>query len=249
MPNVAVITGASRGLGAGIAASFAERGIAVGLCARTQPTAPSGASAVCTSVDVTDADAVETFAQQVTATLGPIDVWVNNAGVLDPIGPVRAAPADQVRQHIEINVLGVMWGSQTFARLVHDRDSPGTLVNISSGAAQSVYEGWAAYGAAKAAVDHFSRILAAEESPHGLRVLSLAPGVVDTDMQALIRSTPIDRFPNVDRFHALKQSDAFNSPAWIAEQILAAADGHHVPSWIRHSSDPVVVRVPDEPGR
>lgn len=247
LPRLAVITGASRGLGAGLAARFAELGIALGLCARNVPDAPSS-GAMCAAVDVRDAAAVEAFAERVTTELGPIDLWINNAGLLDPIGPLRDADVDALRSHIEVNVLGVLWGSRTFARLVHDRPTGGTLINISSGAARSVYEGWAPYCASKAAVDQLSRVLAAEEADHGLRVVALAPGVVDTDMQAAIRATPTDRFPAVARFHALKADDTFNSPAWIADRMLELAEaGVDIPDWAAASPDPMVIRVPDEP--
>lgn len=245
--RVAVITGASRGLGAGMAERLAEHGFALGLCARHVPDA-SFPRSICAAVDVRDAEAIGAFADRVTADLGHIDLWVNNAGVLDPIGPLRDADIDEVRTHVEVNVLGVLWGSRTFARLVHDRPKRGTLINISSGASRSVYEGWAAYCATKAAVDQLSRVLAAEEADHGLRVVALAPGVVDTDMQATIRATSADRFPAVERFQSLKADDSFNSPAWVADRILELVEaGASSPDWTAASPDPIVLRIPDEP--
>lgn len=246
---VALVTGASRGLGAGIAASLAEAGFAMGLCARTAVEVPESAPAGLTGrLDVRDADALGDFALSVTAELGPIELWINNAGVLDPIGPLRDAPVDELASHVEVNLLGVLWGTRIFAGIVHDREEPGTLVNISSGAASSVYEGWAPYCATKAAVDHLTRVVAVEEADHGLAAFALAPGVVDTDMQALIRSTPAERFPSVARFHDLKSTDAFNSPGWVSECILElhrAKSNDTVPDWV-DAADPVVVRVPPE---
>ncbi len=249
---VAVVTGASRGLGAGIAEALARAGYALGLCARRGPELPAGTPAGrAASVDVRDADAVAAFATQVTNELGPIELWVNNAGVLDPIGPLRDAPVDAVTTHVEVNLLGVIWGTRAFAAIVHDRSEPGTLVNITSGAARSVYEGWAPYCATKAAVDQLTRVVAAEEAPHGLSAFAVAPGVVDTDMQALIRATPADRFPKVERFRGLADAGAFNSPAWVADRLLdlhAGATGTApVPEWATNAADPVVVRIPDEP--
>lgn len=239
---VTVVTGASRGLGAGLATSLAEAGFAVGLCARATPEVPAGApGGVAASVDVRDADAVAQFAATVTDELGPIDLWINNAGVLDPIGPLRDAPIEALTMHVEVNLLGVMWGTRIFAGLVHERAEPGTLVNMTSGAASSVYEGWAAYCATKAAVDQLTRVVAAEEADHGLAAFAVAPGVVDTDMQALIRSTPTEQFPSVARFHDLKASDSFNSPEWVAACILEL---HHL---AKDAADPVLVRVPPEP--
>ncbi|MCB1808027.1 MAG: SDR family NAD(P)-dependent oxidoreductase, partial [Candidatus Competibacteraceae bacterium] len=88
--KVVVITGASRGLGAGMAQYFATRGLRLGLCARTQPTAPAGAQAVTAAVDVTAPQALQAFAEEVENTFGSIDLWINNAGVLDPVAPLRA---------------------------------------------------------------------------------------------------------------------------------------------------------------
>src|SRR5437763_1058599 len=82
-----VITGASRGLGAGMARSMARRGLKLGLCARARPELDvPGATALCASVDMRDAAAVMAFAADCGEQLEPIDVWINNAGVLDPIG-------------------------------------------------------------------------------------------------------------------------------------------------------------------
>jgi NAD(P)-dependent dehydrogenase (short-subunit alcohol dehydrogenase family) len=241
-PPVAVVTGASRGLGAGLADAFAAHGIRLGLCARTLPDVPEGVDAVTAAVDVSEAAAVDFFAAEVVDCFGRVDLWVNNAGVLDPIGPLAEADPDAVRRLLEINVLGVMHGSATFARHVRSRPGGGVLVNMSSGAAASPHIGWAAYGASKAAVDMATDVVALEERRHGLRAFALSPGVVDTDMQALIRSTPPERFPSVERFHRLHESGAFNTPAWVASFIL-----DHLVDGGAAASDGVRVRVPDQP--
>jgi NAD(P)-dependent dehydrogenase (short-subunit alcohol dehydrogenase family) len=247
--RVAVVTGASRGIGAGMAARFAAHGMALGLCARSEPPAPAEAGGtgaagrvLTAAVDVTDAAAVEAFAAAVVERFGRIDLWVNNAGVLAPIGPLRDADPDALEAHVRTNVTGVLLGSRAMARHVRSRAGGGALVNVSSGASRSVYPGWAAYGGAKAAVDQLTRVVAAEEADAGLRAVALAPGVVDTDMQAMIRATSEDDFPALERFLELKRDDTFNSPAWVADQLLlhAFGDGPGI-------GDDVVVRVPDEP--
>ena len=142
-----------------------------------------------------------------------------------------------------------MWSSAAapFAAIVHARDDGGTLVNISSGAGRSAYVGWGVYCASKAAVDHLSRVLAQEGREDDLRVASLAPGVVDTDMQALIRATPIEAFPTVERFTDLKVDGAFNDPDWVADRILEVTGPTVAAGWMAESADPVVLRVPDQP--
>jgi len=218
--KTAVITGASRGLGAGLAENFARRGMRLGLCARGEPALPDGPAVMAAQLDVRDAAAVERFCADVVARLGAIDLWINNAGVLEPIRPlVDASTADWAR-HIEINLLGVAWGSAAFCRHRRQVGAGGTLVNISSGAGRKGYFGWSAYCAGKAAVDRLSECLALEEADAGTRILSVAPGIIDTRMQEQIRASSPADFPEVERFVKMKEQDTFSSPAWVAGRLL-----------------------------
>jgi NAD(P)-dependent dehydrogenase (short-subunit alcohol dehydrogenase family) len=239
--KTAVITGASRGLGAGLARVFAERGLRLGLCARSAPVLADGPDVLATRLDVRDAAAVAAFAAAVEARFGAIDLWVNNAGVLEPIAPLRDVEPGAARLHLEVNVLGVLHGSQAFVRHLHRRGGAGVLVNVSSGAAQKPYFGWSVYCAAKAAVDRMTECIALEEAAHGLRAHAIAPGVIDTDMQALIRATPAERFPEVGRFLERKREGRFNSARFVAERMLAIA--------FDRAARPaeVCIRLPDEP--
>src|SRR5437868_14199311 len=108
---VAVITGASRGLGAGIAKTFAAQGLQLGLCARRQPEVPggsAGADAVTAAVDVTDAAAVEKFAAMVTERFGAIDLWINNAGAVSPIAPLADLDPADVSNILTVNIMGTV---------------------------------------------------------------------------------------------------------------------------------------------
>lgn len=251
--KVAVITGASRGLGAGMAAHFAAAGLHLGLCARhhpdlvamTRPRAHDGRidppePPLVAAVDVADHDALAAFADSVVSRFGRVDLWVNNAGVLGPVGPLAGADPREVARHTAVNVNGVLFGTMVFARHVAGREGPGVLVNVSSGAGSRPYAGWAAYCAGKAAVDLLTRSVDLEERRHGLRAHAVAPGVVDTDMQAEIRATAEERFPEVGRFRAIHDRGAFNSPSWVGEKLLELAFGDLEPA-------PVLLRVPDEP--
>lgn len=237
MDAVAVITGASRGLGAGLAARFADKGVRLGLCARS----PIGfEGAVTAAVDVSDAAQVAAFAQQVIARFGRIDLWINNAGILDPIAPLRDVTSEQFRRQLEVNVLGVVHGSQAMIEHVRGRDGGGVLVNISSGAAKKGYSGWSAYCATKAAVDRLTEVIALEEAEAGLRAHAVAPGVIDTDMQAAIRATPEERFPLKEKFVQMKREESFSSTTWVADHLLEIAFGADPGRW------DTILRLPPE---
>ncbi len=250
--RVAIITGASRGLGAGLAARFAARGLRLALCARQRPAGPGSDPDrfLTEAVDVADAASVDRFAERAEARFGRIDLWINNAGVLEPLGPQRDHDPAEVERALLVNVGGVAHGTRAFTRWVRrqgrtgpDGNQPGgadpspLLVNLSSGASRSVYEGWSIYGATKAAVDHFTTIVAAEEPE--IRCLAVAPGVVETGMQELIRQQDEATFPAVARFHQIKAEGSANSPAWVADHLLAVWAGALDPGG-------VVYRVPNQ---
>lgn len=221
--RTAVITGASRGLGAGLAQAFADRGMRLGLCARTDCVLATGPDVVSARVDVTDAEAVEAFATDVAEQLGPIDLWINNASVLDPIAPIRDVAPEDFDRHLRINVSGVFHGTRAYVRHVRARPGEGVLINISSGAARKPYAGWGPYCAGKAAVDRLTECVQVEEAACGLRAYAVAPGVIDTDMQAMIRTCTPEQFPSIERFLQMKRDNAFSTPAFVAEHLLAIA--------------------------
>ena len=222
--KVAVVTGASRGLGAGIAAEWARQGLKLGLCARTAPALPGSDDVLAESFDIVDGAAVDAFAAAVAERFGGIDVWINNAGILEPIDQLREVSSEDFRRHLDVNVLGVFHGTRAFVRHLRAADRPGVLLNISSGAARAPYSGWSAYCAGKAAVDRMTEVVALEESEAGLlTAYSVAPGIIDTDMQALIRSVSADRFPDVERFKQLKADDAFSTAESVARALLELA--------------------------
>jgi benzil reductase ((S)-benzoin forming) len=250
--RVAVVTGASRGLGAGLADHFASSGMHLGLCARHKPTLVvrtrpmahdghvfSAEAPVRAAVDVTDRVALNRFKDAVVARFGRIDLWVNNAGLLGPIGPLTDQDPEAIARTVEVNVVGVLHGSAIFAAHVRARPGPGVLVNISSGAGRKPYEGWAVYCASKAAVDQLTRVIALEEARHGLTAYAVAPGLVDTDLQTAVRASDEASFPEVERFRRVAEEHRFNSPAWVAEHILALAFGADDP-------EAVALRVPDQ---
>jgi benzil reductase ((S)-benzoin forming) len=243
--RVAVITGASRGLGAGLARELVAGGLKLALCARTEPSVPivedtDGGRLLFRQVDVRDLAALEAFADQAEAALGPIDLWINNAGLLKPVGPVRDADPAAFRDHIDVNVTGVFHGTRVFLRRLHATGRSGTLINITSGAAHNPYQGWGAYCAGKAAVDLFTQVVAEEEQEHDIRVHALAPGVIESSMQQYIRTLDAKTFPMVEKFRDLHRQGQLISPRIPARAILELAFGPQ--------RSQVVVDVRDLPG-
>ncbi len=241
--RTAVITGASRGIGAGLARQLHARGLRVALCARNPPVLYEGDRVLIARFDITDEQPMDEFVTRVEQRFGHVDLWINNAGVLEPIGPIRDLPLEEFRRNLDVNVLGVFLGTRAYVRHLRRAGKPGVLINISSGAARRGYAGWGPYCASKAAVDLMSECVALEEQEIGLRVHSVAPGVVDTDMQTLIRSTPPELFPSVDRFVEMKEKDTFSTIPHVAAELLELAfgEGRGTPE------DPVRTSFPPDP--
>ncbi len=188
---VVIVTGASRGLGAAVAYRLAGAGAALTLIARSRETMEAvaaglpqngGGPLVCRA-DVTDYGACRVAVDQTLERFGRLDALVNNAGIVQPVDRVARADPAGWRYCIEVNLIGPF--NMARACLAALRSSRGRVVNVSSGAANLALESVSAYCAAKAGLNHFTRVLAAEEP--AVTALAVRPGVVDTDMQAVIR--------------------------------------------------------------
>ncbi|MEJ2749019.1 MAG: SDR family NAD(P)-dependent oxidoreductase [Anaerolineae bacterium] len=186
-----LITGASRGLGAAAARIAAQLGAAVILNARSAADLEKvaaainreGGTAVPLPGDVSDTAVVPQLINQAIEQFGRLDALVNNAGMIEPITAIANANTAVIAQNLAVNLLGPM--ALTQAALPHLRQSQGRVINVSSGAAVNAVPGWAAYCAAKAGLNHVTRVLA-EEEPQ-VTAVTLRPGIINTEMQATIR--------------------------------------------------------------
>ncbi|MFF3941012.1 SDR family oxidoreductase [Streptomyces phaeofaciens] len=191
--RVAVVTGASSGIGEASAEKLAALGAHVVVLARRAERLTdlvariekNGGSATAIAADVTDKAALQEAADRVAAELGGADLLFNNAGVMLP-APVEELAADQWQQQIDLNITGLMNTIGAFTpQLVEAAGERGVadLINTSSIAAQNIFPNFAVYSATKAYVTHLSRHLRAELGPKNVRVAAIEPGIVGTELQ------------------------------------------------------------------
>jgi NAD(P)-dependent dehydrogenase (short-subunit alcohol dehydrogenase family) len=188
--SVALITGASRGLGREIARAFARRGARLILTARG-PEALEDAAAllrretdvIAVAGDVADPTHAERLVRAGLARLGRIDVLINNASVLGPTPMPRleALPPGALQEILRANVAAPLHLAQLVLPQMRARRR-GVIINVTSDAAVEAYPGWGGYGVSKAALEHLSRVLAAELAGAGIRVYVVDPGEMNTEM-------------------------------------------------------------------
>lgn len=219
---VALITGASRGLGLEIARLFAARGFDLILTARgpealsdveRELSASTGVLAL--AGDVADSEHTLSLIEQGIARFGRIDVLINNASELgpSPLPALENYPIDVLQTVFAVNVLAPVHLTQLVLPDMR-RHGHGTIINVTSDAGVEAYPTWGGYGASKAALEHLSRVMAAELDGSGIRVYVVDPGDMDTAMHRAAE-------PGVDLSHL--PPPVFSAPAflWLVEEETA----------------------------
>jgi benzil reductase ((S)-benzoin forming) len=213
-----IVTGGSAGIGRALLA-HAPAGPRVDVSRSGPPDAGTDHVAA----DLADPAVWADVAAELTARIAAADVdrvtVVLNAGVIDPIGPAGHVDHTAYTRSVLLNgAAPQVLGERLLAALEDHPADRRELVLISSGAARTAYPGWSAYGAAKAATDHWVRTVAAEQArtARPVRVLAVAPGVVATAMQEVIRDTDEAAFPSVGRFRDLHRDGALADPDEVA---------------------------------
>jgi NAD(P)-dependent dehydrogenase (short-subunit alcohol dehydrogenase family) len=230
--KAAVITGASKGIGAAAAEELAARGVAVVLAARSKDAienlaakiTAAGGKASAIACDVTSYDDVAAAVDLCRSSYGSVDILVNNAGVIDPIARLDESDPAGWGQAIDINVKGVYHGLRA-ALPVMEAQGAGVIVNVSSGAATSALEGWSHYCSSKAAVLMLTKCVHKEYADKGIRVVGMSPGTVATDMQVAIKASGINPVSQLDFSVHIPPEWPAKAIAWLCTDAAREFDG------------------------
>jgi NAD(P)-dependent dehydrogenase (short-subunit alcohol dehydrogenase family) len=235
--HLTILTGASRGMGLAMAEQLLNPD-ALLLCisrktndALAKQAAACGAELLQWQADLTEAAPVAKRLAEWLATRNPAELasatLINNAGVISELTPLRDGQSDDLARALRVGLEAPMLLCAAFLGATQGWSQvPRKVLNVSSGLGRRAMASSSAYCAAKAGMDHFTRCLALEEghSVNGAAVCSLAPGVIDTDMQVQLRSANTAQFPDQDAFAALHEKGQLSSPADAARRLLAYLD-------------------------
>lgn len=241
--KVALVTGASKGIGAGIALELASRGAAVAVNYASDKAGAekvvaeikaNGGKAIAVHANVAEPATIGPLVDTVAKELGPIDVLVNNAGVYE-FGPLEAITPEHFHKQFNVNVLGLLLTTQ--AAVKQFNPAGGSIVNVSSVVVDGV-PGAAVYSATKGAVDTITSALAKELGPKKIRVNSINPGLIETEgthaagfigsdfQQQAARRTPLGRTGQPKDIATAVAFLASEDAAWVNGQAIYASGGY-----------------------
>ena len=233
MQHLTILTGASRGMGLAIAQQLCAADALVLCISRGKAPAldavarERGASLTQWQADLADpaplaARLRDWLAQQDAAQMRSATL-INNAGVVGGTGPLDGCDASAISMALRVDLEAPMQLTAAFLAATYQWMLPRKVLNISSGLGRRPMAGGALYCAAKAGMDHFSRCVALEQAgrANAAGIVSLAPGIIDTDMQTELRAGNPERFPEHENFVRMKETGALATPADAARRVLA----------------------------
>jgi len=241
--RVAIVTGASKGIGAQIARALAAAGASVavnyagsrdGAETVVSEIKAAGGNAIAVQADVAKAEDAQRLVAQTVKAFGAPDILVNNAGVYE-FAPLEAVTAELFHRHFNINVLGLLQVTQEAAK--HFSPKGGSIINISSVVSQLSLPGSSVYAATKAAVDTITRVLAKELGGRKIRVNSINPGVIETEgtrnqgiidsdfVKNILAQTPLGRIGQPDDVAKVALFLASEDSGWISGETILTSGG------------------------
>jgi benzil reductase ((S)-benzoin forming) len=220
----AVVTGVSTGLGESIAAQLLAREFTViGIGRTAAPRLASGAFRLVVA-DLADTsrlpECLDTLFDALAARRAASIVVINNAATAAPAGTVGSLVAGEVVASLGVNLVAPMMVANAFARAFRDVDIPRRLLNVSSGAAVRPISGGGVYNVAKAGLEMLTAVIAAEQPASGIVAITVRPGIIDTRMQAFLRTQSEERLPAVGMFRGFHESRQLVTPDVAAAKIV-----------------------------
>jgi benzil reductase ((S)-benzoin forming) len=227
-----IITGHSKGLGAGITGHLLNKNHHIHGISRTdnaelnQKASATGCAYNFYACDLSQNEGISPVMEQVFDVIRQAQktegiYLINNAGVAGPIGPLEKLDPQAIQGHLRINLIAPLLLVQEFLKHTLSIFTEKRIINISSGAANYPYEGMSVYCTGKAALDMITRAVGAEQShhPYPAEIMSIAPGVIDTDMQTYMRAIPDNDFAHKKKFVDLKKNNQLIKPEHAGKEI------------------------------
>lgn len=219
--EIVIITGASKGIGRQLYKQFSDNGALVYGLARTNPDQLERLE----EVDILNTEKALAIIKKIVALHqdeANSFTLINNAGVIDPIGLTGSLAAEDIDRAIQVNLTAPIHLINTFIASLEGFVGTKKVLNISSGAGRTAYEGWSTYCTTKAGLDHFSKVVALEQkqASHPVGIVSIAPGIIDTGMQETIRSSTAEKFPHLEQFIDYKEQGQLASAEETARKLV-----------------------------
>lgn len=236
--NYIIITGTSRGLGEAFAKRLISKENYLFCISRTQNQSiidlakKKNAQLHYFELDLTRLGQIESLMEDIASIIKDTPksiTLINNAGTVSPTRPIEKCESNEITENISLNLIAPMILTSEFIKLFEKYQTEKRIINISSGAGKKPYYGWSSYSTAKAGLDMFTKAVAIEQEnqQNPVKIISIAPGVIDTQMQEEIRKLSINDFSNVDRFIEMKEKGQLLTADFVAERILAILDNEN----------------------
>ncbi|MCJ8006037.1 (S)-benzoin forming benzil reductase [Lederbergia wuyishanensis] len=229
--HVYFVTGASKGIGLAISKELLQENNIIVCVARTKNeellkcTEEKKGKLIFLEYDLAESSGLHALMKEMLSFMpeNPQSVTlINNAGVIDPIGRAENNDHKAIIKSIAVNLTAPMVLTSTFIKQLESQNVPKKVINISSGAGRHPYSGWSSYCAGKAGLDHYTRVVSEEQKhvPNGVKVISVAPGIIDTGMQERIRESDREDFELLDRFVEYKEQGKLSLPEQTAKKLI-----------------------------
>ncbi len=223
MEKIVIITGGVKGLGLGLAKEYHKNGYRVLSISRNKIEKLYTVEQY--QCDLSKSNTIEKTIEDIFSHLDKNNTThltlVNNAGDLGTVNTIENLTSSEISYTIQVNLIAPLIINSLFIKFSEGWNCKKQIFNISSGAAINPYESWVLYCASKAGVDMMTKVISKEQKDvsNGVSIVSIYPGIVDTDMQTKARNTPKENFKSVQRFIDFYENDELTSPKEVAEKI------------------------------